>query len=516
MPVLSLNQTVIALGIITGALALKYDDRALFDEHRENIPYPKGIPILGNLLKVLKNRERYFEYVAELYEDLNTLTFRSSSLTITSSICTIDPRNIEYILKTNFKNYSKTERFKDVFHDFLGDGIFNADGEGWRLQRRTASQIFHVRNFQTEFTGIFVDHINVMNGHIFDKAAKGTQVIDFHEVMLRFTMDTFVEIAFGVKLNSLLKKVEFADSFDAIQYYNFNALIMPIYAMKEKASSFVNFWCGKKSIDQHLKIVNDFAYSIIKERRKSQSESTGELQEGQLKTDLLVRFMNAKGPNGERYTDEELRDAMLNLIVAGRDTSAQTLSWFFYSIMQYPRIENKLIEEINEYITDEIELDSVKLYECIQKMKYSHAVLNEVLRLYPAVPGNGKQALADDTLPDGTPVRKGDEINFHPFCQGRNKTVWGKDAKEFKPERWLNEKEELIRVDPGRFPAFHAGPRTCLDQNMATLEILTVMSMLLRRYSFRKLTGHKVDFSYQVTLSMKNGMRVFVEKRVTT
>lgn len=74
MPVLSLNQTVIALGIITGALALKYDDRALFDEHRENIPYPKGIPILGNLLKVLKNRERYFEYVAELYEDLNTLT----------------------------------------------------------------------------------------------------------------------------------------------------------------------------------------------------------------------------------------------------------------------------------------------------------------------------------------------------------------------------------------------------------------------------------------------------------
>lgn len=175
-------------------------------------------------------------------------------------------------------------------------------------------------------------------------------------------------------MNSLFKKVEFAESFDAIQYYNFNALIMPMYVMKEKASSFINFWSCKKSIDQHLKIVNDFAYSIIKERRESQSEFTEELKEGQLKTDLLVRFMNARGPNGEPYTDEELRDAMLNLIVAGRDTSAQTLSWFFFSVMLYPRIEKKLIEEINNYIIDEIERDSVKLYESIQKMKYSHAV----------------------------------------------------------------------------------------------------------------------------------------------
>lgn len=74
MPILSLNQTVIALGVITGALALKYDDRALFDEHRKNIPHPAGLPILGNLLNVLKNRERYFDYIAEVYEELNTLT----------------------------------------------------------------------------------------------------------------------------------------------------------------------------------------------------------------------------------------------------------------------------------------------------------------------------------------------------------------------------------------------------------------------------------------------------------
>lgn len=88
--------------------------------------------------------------------------------------------------------------------------------------------------------------------------------------------------------------------------------------------------------------------------------------------------------------------------------------------------------------------------------------LYEVLRLYPAVPGNRKQALKDDVLPDGTVVYKGDEITFQPFCQGRHEKVWGPDAKEFKPERWISEKGDLIKMDGGKFVAFHAGPRVCL------------------------------------------------------
>lgn len=99
---------------------------------------------------------------------------RSSSLTIARGFSTIDPKNIEHVLKSmifcitqklfaeliqflffiiaNFYNYNKSIYFKDVFHDFLGDGIFNTDGESWKVQRKTASQIFHIKNFQTEFT----------------------------------------------------------------------------------------------------------------------------------------------------------------------------------------------------------------------------------------------------------------------------------------------------------------------------------------------------------------------------
>jgi cytochrome P450 len=174
-----------------------------------------------------------------------------------------------------------------------------------------------------------------------------------------------------VKLGSLLKdKLDFAESFDAIQFYNFRCFILPINAMTEKIKENLNFWkiSRKKTIAQHLEVVNQFAYDIIQKRRFTADEQINK------NTDLLYRFMTAKNAHGKLYNDEELRDTMLNFVVAGRDTSAQTLSWFFYNVMMYPRIERKLLDEIDQFITDGIELDTVALYEATKKMTYSHAV----------------------------------------------------------------------------------------------------------------------------------------------
>jgi cytochrome P450 len=90
--------------------------------------------------------------------------------------------------------------------------------------------------------------------------------------------------------------------------------------------------------------------------------------------------------------------------------------------------------------------------------------LYKVLRLYPAVPGNRRQAINDDILPDGTPVFAGDEVVFQPFCQGRHEQIWGPDAKEFKPERWFSPDESLTRAEPGKDVGFHSCPRTCLGK----------------------------------------------------
>lgn len=163
---------------------------------------------------------------------------------------------------------------------------------------------------------------------------------------------------------------EFAGSFDAIQQDHYRRVIFPLHGI---VRSFQDTFTSQKSIKQHIQTLDDFIYGIIRERRLNQ-EQTPDMNTETYKTDLLLRFMKAKSPSGKLYTDKELRDTMLNLVIAGRDTSAQTISWFCYNVMKHPQVQEKLLEEIDQFITNDIENDTVALYEAIQKMKYAHAV----------------------------------------------------------------------------------------------------------------------------------------------
>ncbi|KAI9491658.1 cytochrome P450 [Zychaea mexicana] len=139
-------------------------------------------------------------------------------------------------------------------------------------------------------------------------------------------------------------------------------------------------------------------------------------------------------------------------------------SWTFYNLILHPRIENKLLEEITSHVTDEIENDPAALYETIKGMNYAHAVLYEVLRLHLSIPSNIKYALKEDVLPDGTHIQAGDYIGWSPYAQGRSIKVWGPDAKEFRPERWLTPEGEVRLEFEAKWPAFHARPRICLGR----------------------------------------------------
>lgn len=119
---------------------------------------------------------------------------------------------------------------------------------------------------------------------------------------------------------------------------------------------------------QHLKIVDEFAYSIIESRR--QQLARGETHH----KDLLSKFMNAHNENDELLNNKELRDVVLNFIIAGRDTTAQALSWTFYMFLLHPRVEKALLEEIDQHVTDDLAERPTDLYEVIKNMTYAHAV----------------------------------------------------------------------------------------------------------------------------------------------
>ncbi|KAI8369532.1 cytochrome P450 [Radiomyces spectabilis] len=506
--------TAIASGIAATALtllAVKYPDCAVFDEHRDDIPHGKGgWPLVGALPQLVSNKEKMHEFLLENYEELNTLTLTSSALGIPRSISTIDPANVEHILKVNFENYVKGPQMNGAMSDLFGHGIFNANGEQWKYQRKTASHIFNVKNFRDQFTDVFVQEIGIMN-KLFDEAAQTGEAIDFHDIMFKFTLDSFILLGFGVQLNALTTngKVPFAASFDECQKNCFQRFLNPIWTFTESVQSIIQPW--KMTIKQHLEIVDTFANNVIDQRRELlEAIERGDSQE-EMPKDLLSRFMKANNEHNEPLNNKELRDMILNFVIAGRDTTAQALSWEFYSLLLNPHVEEKLLEEISLHIREN--MDAPALYEAIKDMKYAHAVFYETLRLYPSVPLNQKYALDDDIWPDGTHIRKGDYVVHCPWAEGRSTRVWGPDAKEFKPERWITPEGTLRRESQGQWPAFHAGPRVCLGQNLATLEALVATIFLIKRYKFTLAPDQEVTYQVSLTLPMKNGMKVYVQPR---
>lgn len=191
-------------------------------------------------------------------------------------------------------------------------------------------------------------------------------------------------------------------------------------------------------------------------------------------------------------TTEWLRDVVLNMVIAGRDTTACTLSWMFYILATNPEIQKKLHAEIDaKFVADKVPtIQSVSSSE----LPYLNGVLYETLRLYPPVPVDGKKAVNDDVLPDGSKVPAGTQMAFMVYAIGRDPNVYP-DPDVVKPERWIPFKEP----SQYEFPVFQAGPRICLGMHMALFEAKIAALIILREYSFEMAPGEAEKITYLPT-----------------
>jgi len=226
------------------------------------------------------------------------------------------------------------------------------------------------------------------------------------------------------------------------------------------------FGIGKeREIANHMKILDNFCSTIIKSRK---SENTKD------KDDLLSRCINIQQETNEELSDKETRDFLLNILLAGRDTTAITLSWNILMLIQNPEKAAILYSEIQDRINGELNFD------IINDMPYLDAFVKENLRLNPSVPWDGKEATRDITLPSGAFIPKGTRVRYYIYAMGRNKKIWGEDAAEFKPERWLDGKHP----SDYSYIVFNAGPRLCLGKKFALLETKVVLVNVLRQFKF--------------------------------
>lgn len=386
----------------------------------------------------------------------------------------------------------------EITKELFGNGIFGSNGEAWRSQRKAASHMFTANLMKGLITTSCQSHLDILL-RLFENSCRNKRPIDAHDMFLRFTMDTFMTIAFGEDENSLMadSKPKFALAFDRVQTLLLQRFLNPAWRLMR---IFELGFEGKIAAD--VRTLNEKAHAIIKSRRSDKTEK-----------DLIGCFLAQAAKEKESLDDEFLRDMVINFLVAGRDTTGTLLSWFFYELTLHPEVEAKVIEEVDQVMGTLSSLDEPHIpvtYEHSHNMPYLEAALYETLRLHPSVPIEGREALEPDVLPNGIKVPAGVSVDYSPWMYGRSKHIWGETALEFDPSRFL---PPNAYPDQYEYPAFNAGFRLCLGKGMALQEAKMAVASILQKFVLRVVPGHQVKYSFSVTLMMKGGMPVNVLPR---
>ncbi|OIT03881.1 PREDICTED: cytochrome P450 704B1 [Nicotiana attenuata] len=493
---------------------------------QKNRKGPIHWPIIGAGLEQWVNFDRMHDWLVKYLAQSPTVVVPTWSTTYTYIA---HPDNVEHVLKTNFDNYPKGEAYHSYMEVLLGDGIFNVDGELWRKQRKTASFEFASKNLRDFNTVVFRDYsLKLFN--ILIQASFNDKEVDMQDLLMRMTLDSICKVGFGVEIGTLdanLPENSFAQAFDAANVIVTLRFIDPLWRIKK----FLNI--GSEAIlDQSIKTVDDFTYSVIR-KRKAEIETAPTNEK--IKQDILSRFIELGKDPENNMTDKSLRDIVLNFVIAGRDTTATTLSWAIYIIMTHEHVAEKLYAELKSLEEVRAKEENVSLhhydaedpesvnqraiqfagllnYDSLGKLYYLHAVITETLRLYPAVPQDPKGILEDDVLPDGTKLKAGGMVTYVPYSMGRMEYNWGSDAVLFNPDRWLKD-GVFQNASPFKFTAFQGGPRICLGKDSAYLQMKMALAILCRFYKFKLVAGHQVKYRMMTILSMAHGLKLTVSVR---
>ncbi|EFJ35222.1 hypothetical protein SELMODRAFT_80855 [Selaginella moellendorffii] len=475
-----------------------------------------GLPLIGHTVEILANYHRIFDLLLEKFQSQGTSTV-PLWIPGQSYVFTVDPANVEYILKTRFQNFPKGERFREKFQPLLGGGIFNADGAAWKSQRKAASFEFASRVLREWSGSVFRDHALELARILPGNAGKKDLSLLPRDLFQRMTLDTICSLGFGVRLGLLsptLPHNDFAaacDRCNAIVSFRFAD---PFWKLKRLLRI-----GEERDLPKNLATVDEFTYNIIRKRRIQLSKENEDLRK-----DLLSRFMLLD----ESSSDVYLRDMVLNFVMAGRDTTAATLSYFIYMVASHPDCQGRVHSELLDFERSSRQhpghdddpssiesFASLLTLEALAKLPYLHAAVNETLRLYPTLPLNFKGVASDDVLPDGTRVRRGEIVSYAAYCMGRMESLWGPDAADFRPERWRTADGSNWDFNPSpfKFIAFQAGPRVCLGKDSAYLQIKITAALLCRFFEFRLVPNQTFHYRVMATISLASGIKVVPLKR---
>lgn len=442
--------------------------------------YPGGLDMIMRVFDADKHHTLPTEFERiTLDEMLNHPTWRTYFFG-DLLLFTIDPENIQAILAKQFDDFELGPTRRANFMPFLGNGIFTADGAQWSHSRSMLRPQF-ARNSISDLD-MEERHVHDLLRHLPAVTADGwTASSNLQPLFFRLTLDSATEFLFGESVHSQIIALPTAlrgndtvanpTGLDLIEVGK--AFDRATHALGKRARFAENYWLyNPKQFKDDCKLIHKFADFFVKRALASDLEKN----EGGRYIFLDELAKATRDP-------VELRSQLLNIFLAGRDTTAGLLGWTFWVFARHPEIFSKLREIVLEEFGT-LEKPRNITFASLKACTYLQHVMNEVLRLYPSVPINSRRAVRDTTIPVGggpdgkSPVfvPKGTQVDYSVHCMHRRKDIWGEDANEFKPERWVKKKVGF------EFLPFNGGPRICLGQQFALTEAGYVIVRLLQKF----------------------------------
>ncbi|KAJ4478450.1 cytochrome P450 [Lentinula aciculospora] len=478
--------------------------------------WPGNLDVAVKLVRSLHD-DYLMQFYAKLFDEYGVDTLNTRILW-GNQIITIDHELVKHLLTgAGAEKFHKGYYWQERFEAFLGNGIFNRDKEEWRVHRQIARPWF-ARERISDFN-IFAKHTDrtlEIISSLITKGGSTTRAFDAQDLFARFTLDTASEFLFGKSLDTLQAELPgqgrhaikmgpkgsaIDDEFGSFAWA-FEDVQIKISTRMRVGNIWPMFELFQDKTEKSNAVVHDFLRPLVDqalEKKHMEDNKVGDENE---------TFLDHLAQSTDDH--DTVRFQLLNMLLAGRDTTSTLLTFVIYFLCCHPEVTTGLRAEIfNQYGHE-----GRPTLESLKSLKYLRAVLNETLRLFPPVPMNSRLS---ESSPCSVPTNNGHSIMIPPgttilyntFLIQRRKDLWGDDADVFRPERWLrrnlNDTNVDIAVDadvlessniqgsdgdglrkfindPFIFLPFHAGPRVCLGQNFALNEASYFLVLLLQRF----------------------------------
>ncbi|CAH1108888.1 unnamed protein product [Psylliodes chrysocephalus] len=469
-------------------------------KYLKHVPGPKPNPLFGNMLDFAVPSHQ-FANVLENYINQYGMIFQLFAGPLSSALIISDEKLIEYVLSST-KTIEKTDHYK-YFHNWLGTGLFTSKGAKWKERRRMLTPAFHfsiLDHFLEVFNSVSYIFIKQLEKH------EDEDSFDIYPLVSLYTLDVICEAAMGTSVNaqtgSNSKYVQSVKTVCAIlTERNFSPLHTCLYPLT------LNFYRERSAV----RVLHSHTDAVIDrkiEQMKKYDEKNEELNDSGTKKRLAFLDLLLKSNiDGVPLTREDIREEVDTFMFAGHDTVASAISFTIYNLANNHRVQQKAFkEQIEIFGSNKKEARSTT--EDLQKMKYLELVIKETLRLYPPAPLFTRKVTEDFEWENST-IPKDQYLVIVPYMTQRNAEYYPKPL-EFIPERFL----EIDGTNPYRYIPFSAGPRNCIGQKFAMLEMKSTLSKVLRSFELLPSNPHQeLKLAPEIILVSKSGINISLKKR---